>query len=161
MIRAHLRPTEFEQGASGRTLLPAVRARLIGPDGAARVIRLWPTAEPGALEGRVEAPAPGQYDLQVSTATGAIVDEVIHVVANARHPPAAEDTDTVRRLVATATGGVAVSTADLAPLERHLRSLTIREAERTVRPGRSWLLVIAFAALLSTEWTIRRRRGRA
>ncbi len=161
-IRARLRPTEFEQGAPGRTQLPAVRARLVGPDGAAQVIRLWPTAEPGALEGRFEAPAAGQYDLQVSTATGATVDEVISVVAGARHPPAAaEDTDAAGRLVATATGGVAVSTADLAPLERHLRSLTSREVERTVRPGRSWLLVIAFAALLSAEWTIRRRRGRA
>ena len=101
-------------------------------------------------------------DLQVSTATGATVDEVISVVAGARHPPAAaEDTTTAARLVATATGGVAVSTADLAPLERHLRSLASREVERTVRPGRSWLLVIAFAALLSAEWTLRRRRGRA
>ncbi len=84
------------------------------------------------------------------------------MVADARHPTAAaEDTGTAGRLVATATGGVAVSTADLAPLERHLRSLTSGEVERTIRPARSWPLVLAFAALLSAEWTIRRRRGRA
>ena len=77
------------------------------------------------------------------------------------HRPRRRTPTTAGRLVATATGGVAVSTADLAPLERHLRSLASREVERTVRPGRSWLLVIAFAALLSAEWTIRRRRGRA
>lgn len=161
-IRARLRPTDFEQEVPGRTRLPAVRARLVGADGAAHAIRLWPTAELGVLEGRLEAPATGQYDLQISSATGAAVDEVISVVAGARHPPAAtEDTDTTGRLVATATGGVAVSTADLAPLERHLRSLTSREVERTVRPGRSWLLVMVFTALLSAEWTIRRRRGKA
>ena len=60
-IRARLRPTEFVPGAPGRTQLPAVRARLVGSDGAAQVIRLWPTAEPGALEGRLEAPSTGQY----------------------------------------------------------------------------------------------------
>ncbi len=78
------------------------------------------------------------------------------------HPVAAGGHRHARgRLIAAATGGVAVSTADLAPLERHLRSLTSGEVERTVRPGRSWLLVLAFAALLCAEWTIRRRRGRA
>jgi hypothetical protein len=160
-IRARLRPTEFEQGAPGRTQLPAVRAQLIGSDGAAQAIRLWPTAELGTFEGRLEAPVVGTYDLQVSAATGATVDEVINVVADARQPPAAaEGTGTANRLVATATGGVAVSTSDLAPLERHLRSLASGEVERTVRPGRSWLLVLAFAVLLSAEWTMRRWRGR-
>ena len=161
-IRARLRATEFEPGGPDRMELPAVRARLVGADGAAQAIRLWPTAEQGAFEGRVEAPPAGKYDLQVSTATGATVDQVISVVADARHPSAAAgDADRAGRLVASATGGVAVSASDLAPLERHLRSLASGEVERTVRPGRSWLLVLAFAASLSAEWTIRRRRGRA
>ena len=62
-IRARLRPTEFEQAAPDRMELPAVRARLVGADGAAQAIRLWPTAELGAFEGRFEAPAAGKYDL--------------------------------------------------------------------------------------------------
>ncbi len=160
-IRVRLRPTEFEQSGADRMELPAVRARLVGADGVAHTVRLWPMAEPGAFEGRFEAPAAGKYDLEVSAATGATVDEVISVVADARHPSAHENTERAGRVIATATGGVAVSTADLAPLERHLRSLSSGDVERTVRPARSFLLVLVFAALLSAEWTIRRRRGRA
>ena len=83
------------------------------------------------------------------------------MVAEARHPSGVADgAERALRLIAAATGGVAVSTADLAPLERHLRSLPSGEVERTVRPGRSLALVLVFATLLCAEWTIRRRRGR-
>ena len=84
-IRARIRRTEFEDAAD-RTEIPAVRARLVGADGAEDTIRLWPTAEQGVLEGHLEAPPAGCYDLQVSTATGASVDEVVVVAADARHP---------------------------------------------------------------------------
>ena len=157
-IRVRIRPTEFED-ALGRTRVPAIHARLIGSDGSEHVIRLWPTAEPGVFEGRFQAPPAGNYDLQVGTASGASIDEVVTVVAGARHPSGAAGGGALR-LIAAATGGVAVSTADLAPLERHLRSLPSGELERTVRPARSMSLVIVFATLLCAEWTMRRRRGR-
>ena len=156
-IRARIRPTEFDD-APDRTRLPAIHARLIGRDGSQHVIRLWPTAEPGVFEGRFKAPPAGNYDLQVGTASGASIDEVVTVVAGARHPSSVSTG--ALRLIAAATGGVAVSTADLAPLERHLRSLPSGELERTVRPARSISLVIVFATLLCAEWTVRRRRGR-
>ena len=139
--------------------MPAIHARLIGSDGSEHVIRLWPTAEPGVFEGRFQAPPAGNYDLQVGAASGASIDEVVTVVAGARHPSGAADGGALR-LIAAATGGVAVSTADLAPLERHLRSLPSGELERTIRPARSMSLVIVFAMLLCAEWTMRRRRGR-
>ena len=83
------------------------------------------------------------------------------MVATARHPSGvAGGAEGALRLIAATTGGVAVSTADLAPLERHLRSLPSGDVERTVRPARSLALVIVFATLLCAEWTIRRRRGR-
>ena len=158
-IRARIRLTELDD-AQGRTRVPAVRARLIGVDGAQQTIRLWPTAEQGVLEGRLEAPPAGTYDLQVSTATGATIDEVLTVVAEARHPSGiVEDTERALRVIAVSTGGVAVSAADLAPLERHLRGLSSGEVERTIRPARSLALVVVFATLLCAEWTIRRRRG--
>ena len=161
VVRARIRPTEFEDSPE-RTRLPAIHARLIGGDGSELVIRLWPTAEPGVFEGRFQAPSAGNYDLQVGTASGASIDEVVTVVAGARHPSgAAGDTASALRLIAAATGGVAVSAADLAPLESHLRSLPSGEVERTVRPARSISLVIVFATLLCAEWTMRRRRGRA
>ncbi len=90
-IRARIRPTEFED-APGRTRVPAIHARLIGSDGGEHVIRLWPTAEPGVFEGRFQAPAAGDYDLQVGTASGASIDEVVTVVAGARHPSGAAGT---------------------------------------------------------------------
>jgi hypothetical protein len=63
------------------------------------------------------------------------------------------------RLVAAATGGVAVTDADFGPLERHLRGLAAADDQRAVHPWRSpWMLVV-FVALLSIEWTMRRRRG--
>jgi hypothetical protein len=160
-IRARIRPTEFED-ALERTRVPAIHARLIGGDGSEHVIRLWPTAETGVFEGRFTAPPAGNYDLQVGIASGASIDEVVTVVAGARHPSgAAGGTAGALRLIAAATGGVAVSSADLAPLEGHLRSLPSGEVERTVRPARSISLVVVFTTLLCAEWTMRRRRGRA
>jgi hypothetical protein len=160
-IRARIRRTEFED-APGRTRIPGVRVRLLGADGAEETIRLWPTAEPGVLEGHFEAPPAGTYDLQVSTATGVTVDEVVMVAAEARHPTGVvEEAESALSLIAASTGGVTVNTEDLAPLERHLRGLSSGEVERTIRPARSLALAIVFATLLCAEWGIRRRRGRA
>jgi hypothetical protein len=165
-IRARIRQTEIA-AASGGARTPAIRARLVGADGSVQFVRLWPTAEQGVFDGRFQAPPAGSYDLQVDTATGVHprdlnVDTVVSVVAGARHPPGdVAGSAAALRLIPATTGGVAVSTADLAPLERHLRSLSSGDVERTVRPARSVVLVMAFTALLCAEWTIRRRRGRA
>lgn len=142
------------------TRTPAVRARLVGADGRDDSIRLWPTAELGVFEGRLEAPPPGTYDLQVSTATGASTDEVVTVVADSRDGATSDESEYALRLIAASTGGVAVEASDLTPLERHLRGLTKGEVERPIRPARSILMLFLFAGLLSAEWTIRRRRGR-
>jgi hypothetical protein len=158
-IHARIRRTEFED-TPGRTRVPAIHARLIGGDGSEDVIRLWPTAEPGVFEGRFRAPSAGNYDLQVGTASGASIDEVVTVVAEAHRPSgAAGGAEGALRLIAAATGGVAVSSGNLAPLEKHLRSLPSGEVERTVRPARSMWLLIVFATFLSAEWTVRRRQG--
>jgi hypothetical protein len=158
-IRVRIRQTEFEE-APGRTRVPAVQARLVAPDGTERPIRLWPAAEPGVFEGSFTGPAPGTYDLQVRSSTGATVDEVVHVAAEARHPLGAlDETDQALRLIATSTGGVSVDATDLTPLERHLRSLQSGEVARTIRPARSLAVLTLFVTLLCAEWTIRRRRG--
>jgi hypothetical protein len=165
-IRARIRPTELED-APGGVRTPSIRARLVGGDGSVQFVRLWPTAEQGVFDGRFQAPPAGRYDLQVDTATGVRprdlnVDTVVSVVAGARHPSGdVAGSAAAVRLIPATTGGVAVSTADLAPLERHLRSLSSGDVERTERPAHSVALVIAFTALLCAEWTIRRRRGRA
>jgi len=165
-IRACIRPTELED-APGGARTPAIRARLVAGDGGVQFVRLWPTAEQGVFDGRFQAPRAGSYDLQVDTATGVRpgdlnVDAVLNVVAGARHPSGdVAGSAAAIRLIPATTGGVAVSTADLAPLERHLRSLSSGDVERTVHPARSLVLVMVFATLLCAEWTIRRRIGKA
>ena len=138
-----------------------MRARLVGADDRDEPIRLWPTAELGVFEGRFEAPSSGTYDLQVSTATGAIADEVVTVVADTRDGANSDESEHALRLIAASTGGVAVEASDLTPLERHLRGLTKGEVERAIRPARSIATLLLFVGLLAAEWTIRRRRGRA
>jgi hypothetical protein len=157
-IQARIRPTEFEE-APGHTRLPGVRARLIAADGTEQPVRLWPSAEPGVFEGRMQIPEAGTYDLQVSTSTGATMDEVVHVTAGARRPAGVADHGEALRLIAASTGGVSVAVTDLAPLERHLRHLPSGETARTIHPARSLGLVMLFATLLCAEWTIRRRWG--
>jgi hypothetical protein len=165
-IRAQIRRTEIAD-ALGGARTPAIGARLVGADGAVQFVRLWPTVEEGVFEGRFHAPPAGSYDLQVGTTTGVgivgpNVDVVLSVVAGARHPSGdVTGAAAPLRLVAATTGGVAVSSADLAPLEQYLRNLPSGEVERTVRPARSLVLVMVFATLLCAEWTIRRRRGNA
>ena len=159
-IRARIRPTELEYSTVG-TRTPAVRARLVGADGRDEPFRLWPTAELGVFEGRFEAPSAGTYDLQISTATGAIADEVVTVVADTRDGAKSDESEHALRLIAASTGGVAVEASDLTPLERHLRGLTKGEIERPIHPARSMATILLFVGLLAAEWTIRRRRGRA
>lgn len=156
-VRARLRPTELTAGGSIR--VPAVSARLVDTRGRADVVRLWPTAEPGMFAGRARLVETGNFDLQVRTESGLTVDKQVSVASVARRPTPTDATvNEELALIAQATGGVAVD-SDLTPLEQHLRSIPAGEIERTVHPWRSPLIVMAFVALLSSEWALRRRRG--
>jgi hypothetical protein len=160
MIRAELRQTELIEGA-GHTRVPAVRATLIGA-GREQVVRLWPTAEIGVFEGRVAALSKGQYDVQVTTDTGAVGDEVLTVVSGATHAKATDENGReALRTIAASTGGVAVEQSDLTSLERFLQSLPRGETTGAWRPTRSPWFAITVIGLLCAEWTLRRRRGKA
>jgi hypothetical protein len=63
--------------------------------------------------------------------------------------------------LARATGGVAVSADDLAPLVAHLRALPGAAHEERVYPARSAAWVAGFVMLLCLEWAMRRRTGAA
>jgi hypothetical protein len=157
-VRARLRPTELTE-SGGSTRLPAVSARLIDSRGRVDLVRLWPTAEPGMFAGRARLVETGNFDLQVRTDSGLTVDKQVSVASVARRPTPTDATvNEELALIAQATGGVAVD-SDLTQLEQHLRSIPVGEVERTVRPWRSPLVLMAFVALLSSEWTLRRRRG--
>jgi hypothetical protein len=155
IVRARLRPTEVID-APGRTSVPAVRAMAIAPK-VQEEIRLWPTAEAGTFEGRWRASAVGTFDVQVTVDNGAVGDDVLTVVADAAH--AERDRGDALTLVASATGGVSVTAADLGPLARHLRSLPAGTATETWHPTRSAWFVVVFVAVSCGEWAFRRRRG--
>jgi hypothetical protein len=159
VIRAQLRPTEFDDRAAPLRL-PTIRASLVGSAGQQEMVRMWPAAEEGVFEARITAPASGRYDLRVSADGGAAADGVLTVTDEATHPVARNSLE-ANRLLAHATGGVAAEANDLAPLERHLRSLPRSSAEERQHPARSPWFVVLFAGLLCGEWAIRRRRGRA
>jgi hypothetical protein len=156
-VHARLRPTAFDLVAA-RVLTPEVTARVIAPSGAERHVRLWPTSQPGAFEGRLEAGVAGDYDVQVTTSNGASGNTVLRVRPGVATPELA---DTDLAAVARATGGVAVDATDLSPLLRHLRALPAERRLERAHPTRSIWWSAAFATLLCLEWAGRRRTGAA
>jgi hypothetical protein len=136
-------------------VLPPIAAALVTEDGARQFVRLWPAAEEGVFEGRVDAPAAGRHVLQASA--GASTADVPLLVADGVRQAAGLDRATLGG-VATATGGVAVDEADLAPLFAHLRERQALQ-DAVVYPLRSSWWFVACIGALCGEWAVRRRRG--
>ena len=157
-LRARLRRTEYDT-AAGRSSFPEIRAEWISAGGAREAIRMWPRAELGVYEGRFDAYGPGSYDVHVRTANGASADTLLIVKEGAVPPPLETPDDDVVTLVSKATGGVAVTSANLAPVVAHVQGLARADTRTTVHPMRSSWWIVPFAAALCAEWAIRRRRG--
>jgi len=156
-VRAAVRATDHVH--TGSTVsVPAIAARVIDARGAQQAVRLWPTAELGVFEGDVSAATPGRYDVQVETSDGVTADTPLIVNASADGVGSSGDRELAVALAA-ATGGVAVTTDNLAPLIDRLRSLSHETIIAARHPFRSPWWGLAFVALLSAEWTLRRRRG--
>lgn len=156
-VRARLRRTEYDT-AAGRSSFPEIRAEWISAGGAREAIRMWPCAELGVYEGRFDAYRPGSYGVRVRTANGTSADTLLIVKEGAAPPPLEAPDDDVT-LVSNATGGVAVTSADLAPLVAHVQGLARADIRKTVHPMRSPWWIVPFAAALCAEWAIRRRHG--
>ena len=116
--------------------------------------------QPGLFHGRISAPPAGAYNLSVSAEGGAAADEIVSVVSDARHPvPAATATVEALTSVSSITRGISVRAGNLEPLVQHFRGLPSSLTVRQVHPARTMSFLIAFVALASAEWTMRRRRG--
>jgi hypothetical protein len=113
------------------------------------------------FEARVKAPPPGRYNVQVIS--GALSADDVLVSSSKARTVMMDEQELAERAgwIASATGGVVVESDDLGPLVTHLRSLRQSRVMRAVHPVRSLLYVLAFAALLCVEWTVRRRGGLA
>ena len=158
-VQVRVRPTEFV-ASPDTTRVSFVSARIVGP-GVDRAIRLWPSAEVGVFEGRVVAPAPGTYDLQVRSAD-ATADMALISADRARTPARGTIAERDRlQLISNATGGISATADDLSALIEHLRGLGTVTRGETVHPSRSLWFVLAFVGLVCAEWALRRRRGLA
>jgi hypothetical protein len=127
-------------------------------DARATPIRIYPGDHAGSFHAIVRAPTtPGVYRLAVA-ANGARGDASLMVRGDAAQPsPEAPD---LVRAWAESRGGVAINAADVGSLGSRLVA-TIHPADRrmTWHPMRSAWWILPFAALLSLEWWLRRRRG--
>ena len=156
-VRARVRPTEFASGGNSIEL-PRVSARIVSGDGSTFPVRLWPTAEIGVFEGRVRAPEQGRHVVEVTAGTVTSSQPLI-VAAGSRDSNAGSPASL--RQLAAATGGVVVSTRDLAPLNNLLERIDRPLVATVLHPARSIAWLLAFIGVVSLEWWLRRRQGHA
>jgi hypothetical protein len=155
VVRARVRGTEFDETRPIVTL-PGISARVVGGQGFDEIVRMWPSSELGAFEGRFVAPAAGRYDVRVVLDGDASADTVLVVNDEARHRWASSD---AAPTLAARTGGVSVDESDVRPLVDHLSRLARAAAPVTIHPARSPWWMLGFVTLVSGEWLIRRKRG--
>jgi hypothetical protein len=122
-------------------------------------IRLWPDARRGSFSGSfVVDPKFTESSTLVTVSGGEAINGHARLTldANVREPvgpPLA--------LLARAHDGVDVDPGQIGELERHLRNGVTAPAERRARhPMRSVWWIGPFVVCLSSEWWLRRRRGR-
>lgn len=138
----------------GRIDVPEVRASIVSSNGTLEFVRLWPGIRPGVYEATVPAPVPGQYLVSVSGGE-MTADAPLFVDADVVQP--SPDRSAAAAFTARATGGAVV--ADPARLRELLEKIEEVPKEESVHPMRSVWWIVPFAALLSGEWLLRRRRG--
>jgi hypothetical protein len=156
-LRAAVRATD--QIVAGNVVrVPAVTARAIDERGHQQFVRMWPAGETGVYEGWFDVPRAGRYDVRVETDAGTSADTPFVVTAGESREDAVESAR-LPRVIASATGGVVMTTAEVGLLVDQLRGLPRKQIVVARHPMRSPWWVVAFIGLLSVEWTARRRRG--
>ena len=145
-------------GGGGQAGLPRASASLIGADGTASHVRLWPGTRAEAYVAAFPAPvANGRYDVRVDLEGLPRQDAVLVVDTGSARP----SVDRSRELafLAAATGGGVVADRSLSSLVASVSALPASQQSRDVRPTRSAWWMLAFVACAGSEWAIRRVRG--
>jgi hypothetical protein len=137
--------------------LPRAAASIVGASETAEVVRLWPGTAANEYVGRFVSPGPGRYDVRVDVEGHPRQDAVLLVDATAAG--VASDRSRQLAFAAAATGGALFADGDLGRLADAIRALPAPSESRPVRPARSAWWVLAFVAVLGSEWAVRRRRG--
>jgi hypothetical protein len=126
-------------------------------DGAAQVVRLWPSGTGQAFRGELVTSERGPCTLEIVSGDRRAVAGVAVVDGPVRpaHQLLQRLEDDVR-----ARGGIVVSGDDLSPIATALQApQPTRTERRALYPMRSSWWIVPFAGLLSMEWWLRRRAG--
>jgi hypothetical protein len=123
-------------------------------------IRLWPDPEAGTYRGAFTARStPGRMTIEASAA-GDRPQTVSNEVVVQEDVAARTGVHAPLALLALSRRGIDVTPERIDELERFVRSaVTARNADAVRRPMRSAWWLLPFAASLSGEWWVRRRRG--
>jgi hypothetical protein len=133
-----------------------IAADVVGPDGNAQMIRLWPSIDAGVFTGDIRVATTGVHNVRVTTNGGASADSALVV------DPQAALTRSPSRIaqdIPELTGGVAAESSDLTSLVQHPARLPRPEYRTMIHPWRSPWWMGPFALALCGEWVLRRRRG--
>jgi hypothetical protein len=142
--------------AAGGTAPLQVSARLDSGE----PVRLWPEAEADVFSGSFAAGLAGVQRITVSAGAdgteGTTGSAVMAVDPTARRAERLVPLS----LLATSRGGIDVTPDRLADLEAYLRrEVSAPPVRTTAHPMRSGWWIVPFAACLSAEWWLRRRKG--
>jgi hypothetical protein len=143
---------------------PALEARFTLDGKEAGRVPLRPDEREIEYAGSFEPPRDGQYEIAVSLQSGGKPVEQVALYATAGHPYRELEETTLNepllRAIASQTGGRYFSMADAGDVAAQI------EREKTVRENRierEWFasptVFALFAALLSAEWYLRRRKS--
>jgi hypothetical protein len=142
--------------ASGFSRTPSARAEIDGLP-----IRLWPEPEVGVFRGTFDAGGRAGRSTVVAHVDGikpASASRLLVIRSDARHtlpqmaPPLS--------LLSSSHHGIDVAPDNVAAVERFIRTNIVAASEAQTRhPMRSGWWIVPFAACLSAEWWLRRRRG--
>ena len=141
----------------GATVRAEVAVALV-TDSGRTAIRVWPTGTPGTFRGAFRAPGvPGAYSV-IAAANGSTGARPLLVSRNVRSGNLSEPG--LVSAFASAHGGTVVTAEQLADLPAVLERTVQPVVRRVVwHPMRSVWWLLPFAATVSLEWFLRRRRG--
>jgi hypothetical protein len=144
----------------GRTMRAAGDARPVRAEIDGQPIRLWPEPEPGVFRGSFVAGGTGGRSSVVARVDGvkpASASRALAIRGDAQHalPQAAPPLS----MLAASHHGIDVTPDNVAAVERFIRGIAAPQAARTRHPMRSAWWILPFAACLSAEWWLRRRKG--
>lgn len=158
-VRVTSRTAALAESQQSGAVNSTVAVQLETPAGS-KLIRVWPTASPGEFRGEFTAPSSLGTFVVSAVADGAR-DNAPVVVDSSASVAREHARDALSAWVA-GKGGEVILENRLDEIERAVDAKVATVERRSVwHPMRSWWWLVPFAAGLSLDWWLRRRRGLA